>query len=131
MPRNSGTPCQAHHITGARLAALALQRQQSRPVRPLAVVAAAGAGCAALVQQLQVARVHREGLVRVDADQVAVADVVGPGGARVGLAGERAVFCRGLRSPTQQRQLFTFLASGRYSALSGRTYHCPSNLSAT
>jgi hypothetical protein len=30
-----------------------------------------------------------------------VADVVGPGGARVGLGGECAVFCCSLRSPIQ------------------------------
>src|SRR6185312_9838196 len=77
---------------------LALQREETGPVWQEAVVTA-GAGTASLVQQLQVARVDGHGLIGVVADEIAVADVVGPGGAAVGLAGEGiALGCR-LRRP--------------------------------
>lgn len=52
------------------------------------VVVATGAGCAALVQQLQVARVDGEGLIVASADKLSVADIVGPRSTAVGLAGE-------------------------------------------
>ena len=81
---------------------LALQGQQARPVGQEAVVAA-GAGGASLVEQLQVAGVDGHGLVGVGADQFAVADVVGPGGAAVGLAGEGVALGGGLRGPEPPR----------------------------
>lgn len=74
------------------------------------VVVTTGGGIAALVQQLQIARVHSKGLVRVTADQIAVADIVGPGGATVGLASEGLVLARCLWSP------FTIQAVGREGA---------------
>lgn len=52
-----------------------------------------------MVEELQVAGVDGEGLVRVVADQITVADVVGPGGAAVGLAGEGLVLGASLHSP--------------------------------
>ena len=61
--------------------------KETGAVRKLVVVAT-GAGCAALVQQLQVARVDGEGLVVAAADELSVGDVVGPSGTAVGLAGE-------------------------------------------
>src|SRR5207248_1544979 len=45
------------------------------------------------------AGVDGHGLVGVVADQVAVADVVGPGGAAVGLAGEGVALAGGVRGP--------------------------------
>src|SRR3954471_15093235 len=77
---------------------LSLQGEQARTPRQVVVVAA-GAGVLALVEQLQVARVDGLGLVGVVADQVTVADVVGPGGAAVGLARERVALGRGVRGP--------------------------------
>src|SRR5689334_1220811 len=76
----------------------ALPGEQAGPVGQQAVVAA-GAGAAALVEQLQVAGVDGHGLVGAGAQQFAVADVVGPGGAAVGLAGEGVAFGGGLRRP--------------------------------
>src|SRR3954466_4379435 len=78
---------------------LALQCQHARPVRQEAVVHAVGAGVAPLVEELQIARVNGLGLVWVGADQIAVADVFGPGGAAVGLAGEGVALGVGLRCP--------------------------------
>lgn len=52
-----------------------------------------------MVEELQIARVDSHGLVSVAADQVAVADVVGPRGAAVRLAGEGRALGRGLRRP--------------------------------
>src|SRR4051794_13711720 len=83
---------------GAFLSSSALQREQARTVREEAVVSAR-ARRPALVQQLQVAGVDRVGLVRRDADQLAVADVVGPRRTAVGLARERVALRRGLRRP--------------------------------
>src|SRR6186713_3359417 len=77
---------------------LALQGEQARPPRQVVVVAA-GAGVLALVEQLQVAGVDGLGLVGVGADQVTVADVVGPGGTAVGLAGEGVALGGRLRGP--------------------------------
>jgi hypothetical protein len=77
---------------------LALQGQEARAVREK-VVARVRARVAALVEELEVAGVDGEGLVRVRTDDVAVADVVRPGRARVGLAGERLGLGRRLRSP--------------------------------
>src|SRR5689334_5358246 len=76
----------------------ALQGEQTRPVRQEAVVTA-GTRTTSLVEQLQVARVHCHRLIGVAADQVAVADVVGPGGAAVRLAGEGVALGGGLRRP--------------------------------
>ena len=55
------------------------------------VVAGGRRGIAALVQQLQVARVDSHSLVRVAAEQVAVADVVGPCSAAVRFARKRCL----------------------------------------
>jgi len=66
---------------------LLLEGKETGPVGETVVVAT-GVGVAALVQQLQVARVDSHGLVVGDLDQVSVGDVVGPGGTAVGLAGE-------------------------------------------
>ncbi len=77
----------------------ALQGEHSRPVGQKRVVDAVGAGRASLVEQLQVAGVDGHGLVRTGPDQLAVADVVGPGGTAVGLAGEGVALARGLRRP--------------------------------
>jgi hypothetical protein len=63
-----------------------LRRQHSRPPGQVVVVGAVGVRVPALVEQLHVARVDSLGLVGVGADQVTVADVVGPGGSAVGLA---------------------------------------------
>src|SRR5690242_15314161 len=63
------------------------------------VVGAAGAGGFALVEELEVAGVDGHGLVGVGADQVSVADVVGPGGSAVGLAGEGVALAGGLGGP--------------------------------
>src|SRR6185295_16490913 len=76
----------------------ALPGEQSGPVRQQAVVAA-GVGGSALVEQLQVAGVDGHGLIGVGADEVAVADVVGPGGAAVGFAGEGVALGGGLWGP--------------------------------
>src|ERR1051325_6991104 len=78
---------------------LALECQYSRTPWQEAVVHAVGAGVAPLVEELQVAWVDGLGLVGVGADEVAVADVVGPGGAAVGLAGEGVALGGGLRCP--------------------------------
>src|ERR1051326_2268557 len=75
-----------------------LQRQDTRSPGQLVVVAA-GVGGLALVEELQVAGVDGHGLVGVVAEQVAVADVVGPGGAAVGLAGEGVALAGGVRGP--------------------------------
>lgn len=68
---------------------LVLEGKETGPVGK-AVVVATGAGAAALVQQLQVARVDSHGLVVGDLDEITVGDIVGPGGTAVGLAGEGA-----------------------------------------
>src|ERR1051325_10811225 len=78
---------------------LALECQYSRTPWQEAVVHAVGAGVAPLVEELQVAGVDGLGLVGVAADQVAVADVVGPGRAAVCLAGEGVALAGGLRCP--------------------------------
>src|SRR4051795_12201714 len=76
----------------------ALPGEQARPVGQQPVVAA-GARRTTLVEQLQVARVDRHGLVRAGTDQVTVTDVVGPRRAAVGLTGERVALGGGLRGP--------------------------------
>lgn len=63
------------------------------------IVSSSRAGVTALVKELKVARVNGEGLVVGRPDQVTVADVVGPGGAAVGLAGERSRLLASLDSP--------------------------------
>ncbi|GAB3975415.1 hypothetical protein GCM10029978_059490 [Actinoallomurus acanthiterrae] len=77
---------------------LVLQCQQARTPWQLVVGAGGGWGFA-LVEELEVAGIDGHGLVGVAADEVAVADVVGPGGSAVGLARERVAFAAGLRSP--------------------------------
>lgn len=66
---------------------LLLEGEETGPVGETVVVTT-GVGVAALVQQLQVARVDSHGLVVGNLDQVTVRDVVGPGSTAVGLAGE-------------------------------------------
>lgn len=75
-----------------------LEGEETRAVRQQ-VVAGSRLGVTSLVQELEVARVDGEGLVGVGADKVTVGNVVGPGGARVGLAGKGAALGSGLRSP--------------------------------
>src|SRR5689334_7814610 len=74
----------------------ALQGENTRPPRQLVVGAARGGGLP-LVEELQVAGVYGHGLVGVVADQVTVADVVGPVGTAVGLAREGVALAGGLR----------------------------------
>lgn len=64
-----------------------LQSKQTRSVRQK-IVGAPRVGRSALVQELQVARINCHGLIRIAANQVAVADVVGPSSAAVRLASE-------------------------------------------
>src|SRR4051812_16143527 len=75
-----------------------LQGEDAGPVGEQAVVAA-GVGRTALVEELQVAGVDGVGLVGVGADELAVADVVGPGRTAVGPAGERIALGRRPRCP--------------------------------
>ena len=82
----------------ARRGTLDLQSQQARPVRQ-EVIVAVRVGIPSLVEQLEIARIDRHCLVRAGADQVAVANVVCPGGAAVGLAGKGRVLGGGLGSP--------------------------------
>jgi hypothetical protein len=75
-----------------------LEGKKTRAVREL-VVGSSGLGVTSLVQELEVARVDGEGLISVGADEITVGDVVGPGGARVCLAGEGGALRSSLRSP--------------------------------
>jgi hypothetical protein len=75
-----------------------LEGKKTRAVRE-SVVGSSGLGVTSLVQELEVARVDGEGLVGVGADEITVGDVVGPGGARVCLAGEGSALRGGLRGP--------------------------------
>lgn len=77
---------------------LSLQRENCRAVGQQAVVAAGTRG-PSLVKQLKVARVDSHGLVGVPANQVTVADVVGPGSTAVGLASKGVALGRGLGRP--------------------------------
>lgn len=77
---------------------LLLEGKETGPVGE-AVVVATGVGVAALVQQLQVARVDSHGLVVGDLDKVTVGDVVGPGGTAVSLAGEGVGLSGGIGGP--------------------------------
>lgn len=56
-------------------------------------------GVAALVEKLKVAGVDGEGLVSAGADEFTVADIVGPGGTAVGLAGEGVLLGASLLGP--------------------------------
>jgi hypothetical protein len=78
---------------------LSLEGQHTRAVWPAVVIGSLSVGVAALVQELEVARVDGEGLVVVGSDKLSVGDVVGPGGSRVGLAGEGVVLGGGVGSP--------------------------------
>jgi len=73
--------------TARRRKPLLGEGKETRPVGK-EVVATTGVGVAALVQQLQVARVDGHGLVVGNLDEITVRDVVGPGGAAVLLARE-------------------------------------------
>jgi hypothetical protein len=75
------------------------QCQQTRTVRQEAVSSTVRGGGASLVQELEAAGVDRHGLVVGGADEVAVADVVGPSGAAVSLASEGGSLGGGLRRP--------------------------------
>jgi len=77
---------------------LLLQSKQARPVRQTIIVAAS-IRIVALVEQLQVARVDRHRLVIHRLDEVAMANIVGPGSAAVGLAGERGALGGGVGGP--------------------------------
>lgn len=80
------------------LICLLLEGEQTRAVRKV-VVLATNVGVAALVEELEVARVDGEGLVVAGSDQLSVADVVGPGSAAVGLAGEGVALGTGVDGP--------------------------------
>jgi hypothetical protein len=75
-----------------------LQRQHTRPVRKFSIVTTRGRR-AALVQQLQVARVNSERLIRVLTVQIAVTDIVRPRRAAVRFTRKRVLFRRCLRRP--------------------------------
>src|SRR4051812_18595125 len=77
---------------------LAIEGQQARPVRQEAVIAT-GAGGPSLIEKLQIAGIDGHSLIGVVANQIAMADVVGPRGTAVGLAGEGIAFGCGLRRP--------------------------------
>jgi hypothetical protein len=77
---------------------LSLQRQNTGPVRKLAVVTT-GARRTSLVQQLQVARVNREGLIWVITPQITVTDIVRPRRATVCFTRERVLLRRCLGRP--------------------------------
>jgi hypothetical protein len=78
---------------------LSLERKDTRAVRKEVVVAGDVLRVATLVEQLQVAWVDSEGLIGVRAVKVTVGDIVGPGGAAVGLAGEGVLLGGSLGSP--------------------------------
>lgn len=86
-----------HQKTGL-LANGVLEGKKTGTVRKV-VVGSSRLGVTSLVEELEVARVDSHGLVSVGADKVTVRDVVGPGGTRVGLAGEGAALRSSLRSP--------------------------------
>lgn len=75
-----------------------LQSQQTRSVRQK-VIGAPRVSRPSLVQELQVARINRHGLIRIAANQVTVANVVGPSSAAVRLASEGLALTCSLRSP--------------------------------
>jgi hypothetical protein len=77
---------------------LLLERKETGSVRELVVVGVLRR-VATLVKELEVARVDGEGLVVGGADEFTVADIVGPGGAAVGLAGEGVALGTSLDSP--------------------------------
>ncbi|KAI6766029.1 hypothetical protein HG530_007099 [Fusarium avenaceum] len=70
-----------------RASPLLLEGEQTGTVGETVVVGV-DAGVATLVEELEVAGVDGEGLVGAGSDELSVADVVGPGGTAVGLAGE-------------------------------------------
>src|ERR1035437_6861479 len=78
---------------------LPVLREQTWTPWDQVVVARAAANLEALVEQLEIAWVDGHGLVGIVANQVPVADVVGPGGAAVGLAGEGIALRRGIGRP--------------------------------
>src|SRR5699024_10181196 len=63
------------------------------------IVVAVGVGGASLVEELHVAGIDGHGLVGVGTDQLTVTDVIGPGGATVGLPREGVALGGGLRCP--------------------------------
>lgn len=81
-----------------RILPLLLEGEEAGAVRKRVVVAAR-AGCATLVQELNVAGVDGEGLVVGAADKLSVADIVGPCGSAVGLAGEGVALRGSVRGP--------------------------------
>src|ERR1035437_6372282 len=78
---------------------LPVLREQTWTPWDQVVVARAAANLEALVEQLEIAWVDGHGLVGIVANQVPVADVVGPGGAAVGFAGKGIAFRCGIRRP--------------------------------
>lgn len=74
--------------------ALVGQGQETRAVRQV-VVGGVNVGVSSLIEKLKVARVNRLGLVSGGTDEIATADIVGPGGATVAVASEVS----GLSSP--------------------------------
>jgi hypothetical protein len=76
----------------------ALQCQHTRSVRQEAIVATR-ASASSLIEQLHVARIHGHGLVGVASHDIAVADVVGPRSAAIGLAREGRTLAGCLRCP--------------------------------
>ena len=75
-----------------------LKGKKTRAVRQV-VVRSSRTWVAALVEELEVARVHSHGLIIGGADQVTVGNIVGPGCTGVGLASERVSLSRSLWSP--------------------------------
>jgi hypothetical protein len=98
--RTKSIPKSAFSLVGNSFSStnLLLQSQKTRTIRELVVVGVL-AWVATLVKQLQVARVDGEGLVVGGADEFTVADIVGPGGTTVGLAGEGVALRTSLDSP--------------------------------
>lgn len=80
-----------------RASPLLLEGEQTGAVGETVVVGI-DAGVAALVE-LEVAGVDREGLVGAGSDKLSVANVVGPGRAAVGFAGEGVALGGGIGSP--------------------------------
>lgn len=74
--------------------ALVGQGQETRAVRQV-VVAGINVGVSSLIEKLKVARVNRLGLISGGTDEIATADIIGPGGATVAVASEVS----GLSSP--------------------------------
>lgn len=76
-----------------------LERKKTRAIRQI-IVRSSRARIAALVQELQIARIDSHRLVRVGANQITVRDIISPSGATVGLARERAGLGRRQRGPS-------------------------------